>query len=399
MPRPPTPVGTWGVIAHKQISEDPETWEAFARIRMADGTSKPVRRRGASKTKAINSLKGRLKELADEVNSGEISKDTRFARICDLWLDDFKEKQILDGKPLTTWETYERQVRNWIKPTLGELQAREVRARGCDRLVKKAQAKSYSTAASVRSVLSSVCGYAVRFGAMDVNPVRSLEQLSRGRPQEIKAMTLAQRDELLAKLEVLAREKTHDKQNRSLGERVRSWRQLPALVRTMLATGVRLGELLALDGTDVEVEASAVWVRHHIVRVTGQGLIRVEGRKAGSDLLLAVPGWSLPLWTELRAAAGDGPLFPSWNGQWQDPRNVRRRINDVLEECGFEWVTPHVWRKTVAMVLDEAGLSTNEIADQLGNTPDVVERHYRPKRKANAKGAAALEAMFTNQED
>ncbi|WP_435583342.1 tyrosine-type recombinase/integrase [Amycolatopsis thermoflava] len=396
MPRPPTPVGTWGVINAKQISSNPETWEAHARFRMADGSSKPVRRRGKSKTKAINNLKERLSELANEITSGEISKDTRFARICDLWLEDFREKQRLEGKSPTTAETYERQIRNWIKPALGELQAREVRARGCDRLIKKAQGKSYATAASVRSVLSSVCNYAVRFGAMDFNPVKSLEQLSRGPQKEIQAMTLEQRDELLAKLEALGRSKTHDKQNRSLGERVKPWRQMPNLVRAMLATGVRLGELLALDPTDVEAEVGAVWVRHHIVRVTGEGLLRLEGRKGGAaDLLLGVPQWSLPMWRELAAEAGDGPLFASWNGQWQDPRNTRRRIREALDECGFGWVTPHVWRKTVAMVLDEAGLSTNEIADQLGNTPDVVERHYRPKRKANPASAAALEAMFT----
>jgi hypothetical protein len=32
---------------------------------------------------------------------------------------------------------------------------------------------------------------------------------------------------------------------------------------------------------------------------------------------------------------------------------------------------------------DEAGLSTNEIVDRIGNTLAVVERHYRPKRAIN----------------
>jgi len=399
MARRPTPVGTYGSIRIKKIREkskgQPEIWEAHARFRMGDGSSKQVRRRGPTKTAAGDLLKEALRDLEHEVTGGEIGRDTRFAKICDLWLGDFREKQAAEGKSPTTAETYERQIRNWIKPALGELLAGEVRARGCDRLVKKAQKKSYATAASVRSVLSSVCGYAVRFGAMDSNPVKDLEQLSRGKPKEIKAMTLEQRTELIAKLETLAVRKQCDSLGRSLGSRAHPWLQLPSLVKTMLATGVRLGELLAIDGTDVEADVSAVWVRHHLVRVTGQGLLRLEGRKGGAPgLLLGVPTWSVPTWLELQENSGGGPLYPSWNGQWRDPRNTNRNIRDALDECGYGWVTSHVWRKTVAHVLDEAGLSNNEIADQLGNTPDVVERHYRKKRQVNTASMAALENVF-----
>jgi predicted transcriptional regulator len=42
--------------------------------------------------------------------------------------------------------------------------------------------------------------------------------------------------------------------------------------------------------------------------------------------------------------------------------------------------------------LDEAGLTTTEIADQLGDTPAVVEKHCRAKRVRNTKAAGALDA-------
>ncbi|GLY69941.1 hypothetical protein [Amycolatopsis taiwanensis] len=83
-----------------------------------------------------------------------------------------------------------------------------------------------------------------------------------------------------------------------------------------------------------------------------------------------------------------------WNGEWLDPSNVVQRIQEAFAEVGYGWVTSHVFRKTVASVLDEAGLPLSAIADQLGNTQKVADKHYRKRRVANEASAAALEGMF-----
>jgi integrase len=75
------------------------------------------------------------------------------------------------------------------------------------------------------------------------------------------------------------------------------------------------------------------------------------------------------------------------------------RIRSELDECGYDWVTSHVFRKTVASVLDEAGLPTREISIQLAHTKtDTTERHYIAKRGTNGKRAEALETMFKKAE-
>jgi integrase len=406
MGRPPTPVGHYGKITSKEVpyikrdGKPAKRCEARCYFRMADGSRKEVMRTGRTKTEAENRLKDQLTTLANEITGGDITGDTRFAQICDLWLTDFRQEQTMAGKSPTTAETYERFLRLWIKPALGELQAREVRAGACDRLVKKAHEKrSYETAASVRTVLSSVCGYAVRMGAMDSNPAKSVGRLSRGAPREIKAMTLDQRLELLEKLEKYGNTKQTDAQGRSLGKRGVVWLHLPDIVRSMLATGVRLGELLALAGEEIDPTAATVFVGHHLVREKGVGLRRLEYRKGhGRQLLLGVPQWSVPMWRRRKLASGGGPVFPSFNDEWLDPSNMFTKIREAMNECGFEWVTSHVWRKTVAHVLDEAGLSTNQIADQLGNTAKVVDQRYRKPRVANEAMAAALESMLGGAE-
>lgn len=391
--RPPTPVGTWGEIGAKQISED--RWEAWGRIRIADGRSKLVRAHGKSETKAKNALRTKFKAMADEITSGEISKETRFGRIADLWLEDFTRGYKLEEKPGTTPRLYGSYVRNWVKPRLGELRAVEVRAKQCDDLIQKGREKSYETAKSIRAVLTGICTYAVRQGAMEVNPVRSTGRLSQGKKREVKALTAPQRRDLLGKLEAHAEAKKVDSKGRR-NVRSKVWQDLPDIMRAMLATGVRLGELLAVDGPDVDQRT--VRIAHHIVREPGRGLVRVEGRKGGEPpLLLGVPEWSVPMWRARKLASGGGPLFASWNGQRLDPSNTINRIREAMTEVGYDWVTSHVWRKTVATVLDEAGLQTTAIADQLGNTPAMVDKHYRAVRQTNQAAVAALESILDEE--
>jgi integrase len=254
---------------------------------------------------------------------------------------------------------------------------------------------SYDTAKSIRAVLGGLCGYAVRHGAMAVNPVRSVGRLARGEQRQVLALTSEQRRELLGKLDELAARKQVDAKGRSLGARGQVWQELPDVVRSMLATGVRLGELLALSGDDVDTVNRTISVDHHLIRVRGAGLVRVANRKGkAGGLLLRVPEWSVPMLRRRKLASGGGPLFGSWNGMWLDPSNVINRIREAFTECGYGWVTSHVFRKTVASVLDEADLPLSAIADQLGNTQQVADKHYRKRRVANEAAAAALESMI-----
>lgn len=394
MARPVTPVGAWGEISVKQISDT--RWQAHARIRQADGRSRQVRISGESRPKAINNLKKKLTRLAAEITSGTVDKETRFGVLADQWLDELTRDYKLAKKPGTTPRLYRGYVKNWVRPALGELQAREVRAKQCDDLIQRGAEKSYETAASVRSVLRGICSYAIRVGAMDVNPAKSTGRLTRGEKSEVMALTLEQRTDLVAKLEALGAAKQTDSRGWSLGRRGTVWLQLPDIMRAMLCTGVRLGELLALTGEEVDPTAPNVLVAYHLVRESGVGLVRYENRKGnGRGLLLGVPQWSVPMWRRLKLASGGGVLFPSWNGEFSDPSNVINRIQEAMahEMVGYGWVTSHVWRKTVATVLDEADLPTTAIADQLGNTPKVVEQSYRRKRETNQQAVVALEGM------
>jgi integrase len=93
------------------------------------------------------------------------------------------------------------------------------------------------------------------------------------------------------------------------------------------------------------------------------------------------------------ASEGATPVFPDTNGGWRDPNLVMRWLRWSRDEAGFGWVTSHVFRQTVITVLDEAGLSTREVADQAGHSRIGQTQDYMARGIASERAAEVLEDL------
>ena len=73
--------------------------------------------------------------------------------------------------------------------------------------------------------------------------------------------------------------------------------------------------------------------------------------------------------------------------------DVERRSRQIRKDTGFEWVTPHTFRKTVATLISEA--TTSELASrQLGHSSSQVTRdHYIAKPPVSADLSELLERL------
>lgn len=90
------------------------------------------------------------------------------------------------------------------------------------------------------------------------------------------------------------------------------------------------------------------------------------------------------------------PVFPNVDGGLRDPSNTLRVLRATRGSEGFEWVTSHVFRKTAATVLDDAGLTARLIADQLGHSrPSMTQDVYIARKVVDAATARALENMLS----
>ncbi len=143
-------------------------------------------------------------------------------------------------------------------------------------------------------------------------------------------------------------------------------------------------------------------VRAAAVQVRGQGLVVKTTKTDAGTRILVLPRWCVGM-LRARAArlnpdAGDGhhPVFPAPMGGWRDPSNTQADLRDAFTAAGFNWVTSHVFRKTVATLMDQAGLSSRAAADQLGHANTSMTTDVYFGRKVAVTGAAAvLEALNT----
>jgi integrase len=391
MARPRTEIGTYGRIHTRQVS--PHTWEARARFRGADGRLKPVKRSGPTKTQAENKLKKALLEMARSLNDSTINRDTKFKVLGEAWYAEVKAEVANGAKSPNSLQNYRGILTNHLYPALEELAAFEVTVTRCDELLKEKRAAGYKYDAlvGIKSVLSNVCGFAIRHKAMSTNPARDVARLTRGDAdtKEVRSLSGEQRDEALAALDA------------------DPWaveRDVPDVMRGLLATAVRISELLACTGDDVVKDGKGrlvLVVDHRIVRETGVGLVRrrrsdVSSKGGGQRLIL--PSWAVPLFTARKlASGGSGPLFPNpFAGGWRDPSGPTAKVlRKVLDDAGFDWVTSHVFgRKTVITEMDRAGMAPDVIKAQSGHrTFKTTEKHYIERRASNDGALGVLESL------
>jgi integrase len=91
----------------------------------------------------------------------------------------------------------------------------------------------------------------------------------------------------------------------------------------------------------------------------------------------------------------DDPLFASRTGTFVQPDNMRRSLRSALQrQADLKWVSPHVFRKTVATVLSGQGLVT-EAAAQLGHVDEGITKKFYIQKPATAPDVSdALEILI-----
>lgn len=402
MARPRTEIGTFGNINAREVQ--PGVWEARARFRMRNGRLRPVKRRAASRTAAERALKKAMAKLANEAASKTINVETQFGIVIDLWLAEFKKKVERGERAAKSLYDYEDSAEQ-IRKHMGELTCGEADNAGlCDETLKAIRddaAKSkrskrgagYAAAKRAKTVLTGICGLAVRHGAMTSNPAKSAEAIEQGEREEVRALEPDERLDFLTKLRGWCVEKAGGSARG--GVRMQVWLDLPDTAEAMLATGGRPGEILAAVGPGVDPQARTVLLDHHLVRIERVGLVRKFRRKGGGEVIEPMyPSWAAPMFARRKLAAGEGPLFPTWNGEWTDPSNFQKRFREACDGIGYPWVAARMLRHTVGTHIVDVGGTNEDAADQLGNTPEIVERNYRRKRRTSPENAAKLESLL-----
>jgi integrase len=308
-----------------------------------------------------------------------------FSEVAELWYSKFAA-MVDDGtRSAGSLDTYRRQLDNHVPPALGEVRLGEATTPLVDKVIAAIKADAgRPTVKTCRSVISGVMGLAVRVrcGAVSTNPVREVERIEvvpRKAPRSLTGLEIAAWLGQLGSDEKAVRE------------------DLPDLSLFLLATGVRVGEALAVIWDQVDFDGAEVEITHTVIRVKGQGLLRKPTKSRAGERLLGLPMVALAVLRRRFMAGGrlDLPVFPDSLGGLRDPANTRRDTRDARGEAALAWITSHNFRKTTATVLDGGDFTAREIADQFGHArPSMTQDVYMGRKVRNPRAVGALDAML-----
>lgn len=382
MGRPPNAPGTAG--DPWKIDLPGGRVEYRCKFRDYDGKTRQIRRSGPTDRAAKTALKEAIRDRQDR--QAGIAAVTKVDELAERWLT---EVITPSDKAVGTKQHYGYVVQRYIRPALGQLRVSEVTVGTADRALKAVRERHGAGAArSAKTVLSGVLGYAVRHDAIRVNPTRETSPIG-GRRKRPKALTREETDYICDWMRADPHAIKLD---------------LADLVDWMLFTGCRIGEACAArPGLNSErnqlldLQAGTWEVNATVVRQTGSGLIIQERTKTDAGWrVLALPPAAVEMIrrreNEVRWRHPSGVVFTSPKAKAiRDPSNTPGDLRKVLDgidcdECGgtgvirrapgkfdrcpagrFSWVTSHVFRKTVATRMEEAGCTPRQVADQLGH--------------------------------
>jgi hypothetical protein len=173
--RPPTSLGTWGMIRTTRVREG--AYRARTRIRDRDGVSREVTATGTTSAAAERALREKLVDRATPTQQA-ITADTTIASLAAQWLTFLRDEGRIEA---TTINEYERVLNTVVLPELGGLRIREVTTSRLDLFLVRLRGTSVSRQRKTKVVMGAMLGMAVRHDALAVNPVQQTSRIHRQR--------------------------------------------------------------------------------------------------------------------------------------------------------------------------------------------------------------------------
>jgi integrase len=305
------------------------------------------------------------------------------------YLDEWVETVIKPNVALSTYVSYEGNIRNHISPALGNTLLPNLTTLMIQRFVNElgSDGKGLSSA-SVRvalSVLHNALDYAESCDCIDKNPCRKIRK-QRIRQAEVNAFSRSEQKQIEAFIDLSG-------DNRLVG------------VLLSLYTGLRLGEVCALKWVDIDRDNCKLEVRATMKRVTNGikhsacSVAPMCPKTPQSRRSVPVPTFILERLDQIRERHSGEYVVSASNGLFVNPRTLQQLYKKLLQKAGISYKNFHVCRHTYATRAIELGVDIKTVSVCLGHSNSMItlNRYVHSLEEQKQKVVSIFDSFHTEQ--
>ena len=324
--------------------------------------------KGLPKTKDVlaknrRECQEKLKALRDSINSAE-PRQLKVGMTFGAWVDHWYQNECKPAISPKTQTDYENRIYQHIIPelgqiplaklTAGDLQQFYIRLKQNGRLL---QPERYGPGLSDRMVKTchvtcrTALDKAVAQGLLLKNPAAACKAPA-PHPKEMRVLTQEEMQRLLIQA----------KENGCY-----------ELLLLELTTGLRRGELLALQWDDLDFQTGELRVQRQVQRVRGE-LTVTQPKTRSSSRSIILPPPILDILKSCRQHTGSRWMFPSPRKEDspRDPAAVRKKLSTILDRAGCKHVRFHDLRHTFATNALEHGMDVKTLSAIIGHVSSAT---------------------------
>ena len=366
-------------------------WEGrYIRTRAADGKavygSVYASTYREAKAKLIAAAANNSPAQAETAHRGQTDNSDRFGSVATQWLEDIRS-QVKES----TYNKYRNLLESYILTEIGDMLlcdiSQETIESHCDGLLLRGgQGKnglSAKTVSDVLSVIRSVLRFAVKAGkaiSFDVQSIRIKQSTT-----EMRVLSRSEQDRLCQYL-------SSDLNPANIG------------ILVCLFTGIRIGEVRALQWEDISLSDQTIHVHQTMQRVqnkqeaesaTKTRVIITAPKSACSIRTIPIPDMLAEYIIQHKTSA-TGYFLTNSCLQYMEPRVLQMRFKQVLKKCSVESANYHSLRHTFATRCIELGFDVKSLSEILGHASVniTMNRYVHPSMDLKRENMRRLSELI-----
>jgi len=333
-------------------------------------------------------------KFKQEVLSGNYIKPEKmlFSAFANEWLEKFARKELSS----TTFVNYESKLTTNILPVIGHVRMDEINTLMLQTLMDELKRKdgsnvelSFYTKFDVYRTLRSIFKYAVQWKVLVRNPLEGVNKPKNRNKKEVSAYD----EEEVAII------------FNALNDEPFKWRIFAMLA---IVAGIRRGENLALEWSDINFEKSRLDIHQSIVSADGKTEIK-DTKTNSSNRLVSLPASVMDElrkyrvhWVQEKLKAKNWTeterewVFHQRNGTYVHPSSATHWWNKFAKKLDIKYIRLHDLRHTSASLLIAQGVHAKIISERLGhaNIKITMDTYGHALRSADQAAAETFESLF-----